>query len=394
MNRSGQIGIALAFLVVLGVGAAVTQGALPGMGPGEDEKPDVALEFARHEVVRPQMATMPARVAFSGALVAPATAVLRAKAGGTLLSLSAREGDRVRAGQVLGRIDVAESASRVAEREAQVGVARAALTQAERAHASNERLAAQQFISPVALDQSRATLDSARAQLDAARAALQTARLGLRDASLTAPIDGIVALRQALPGEKVSPEQPVLTIVDLRTLELAGRVGTHEVSRLSPGLAVQVRVEGLDEEVTGRIARIAPAAEPGTRAIGVTIALANPDERMRAGQFALASVMLDDQTPRLTLPAGALASSGGEDHVWLIEDGVLARRVVTLGRRNERIGRVEVLQGVTPSSTVLGARFENLREGAKALVTADPATDPPAASADAVASTPASTRAN
>ncbi len=388
MKRKSLIGAALALVLVLGLGAAVTQGALPGLGAGEKkgDKPDVPLEFARHEVVQPQLATMPNRLSFSGALVAPSTAVVRAKAGGTLLVLSVREGDRVRAGQPLGRIDLAESASRAAEREAQVGAAQAALAQAERAHASNERLAVQQFISSVALDQSRATLDSARAQLDAARAALQTARLGLRDASLTAPIDGIVAAREVLPGEKVSPEQAVLTIVDLRTLELAARVGTHEVSRLSPGLPVEVRVEGLDQAVTGRLARIAPAAEPGTRAIGVTIALANPDERMRAGQFALASVTLEDPTSRLTLPSGALSSSGGEDHVWLIEDGVLARRVVTVGRRDERSGRVEVLQGVTPESTVLAARFENLREGAKALVVAE--------SAAAVASTPAAPRAN
>lgn len=392
MKRRGLIGVALAFVLVLGMGVAVTQGALPGLGGGEDkdDEPAVALEFGRHEVVQPQTMTMSAKVSFSGALVAPGTAVLRAKAAGTLLSLSVREGDRVRAGQPLGRVDVAESASRATEREAQVGAARAALAQAERTHASNERLAVQQFISPVALEQSRAALDSARAQLDAARAALQTARLGLRDAALTAPIDGIVAARQALPGEKVSPEQPVLTIVDLRALELAGRVGTHEVSRLSPGLPVQVQVEGMGAGVTGRIARIAPAAEPGTRAIGVTVALANPDERMRAGQFALASVTLADPTPRLTLPSHALSSSGGEDHVWLIEDGVLARRVVTLGRRDETSGRVEVVQGVTPASTVLAARFENLREGAKALVVAEPA----AASAAAVASTPASPRAN
>jgi multidrug efflux pump subunit AcrA (membrane-fusion protein) len=132
--------------------------------------------------------------------------------------------------------------------------------------------------------------------------------------------------------------------------------------------------------VTGRIARIAPAADPGTRSIGVTIELPNPDERMRAGQFALAEVTLADPTERLTLPAGALVSSGGEDHVWLIEGGVLARRIVSVGRRDARSGRVEVLQGVTPDSLVLAARFENLREGARALLVAAPAA--------AVASTP------
>jgi membrane fusion protein (multidrug efflux system) len=94
-----------------------------------------------------------------------------------------------------------------------------------------------------------------------------------------APIAGIVAKRHVVPGEKVSAEQQVLTIVDLARLELAGAVGTHEVARLAPGMPVQVQVEGVDQPVAGRIARIAPAAEPGTRSIGVTIELPNPKER-------------------------------------------------------------------------------------------------------------------
>ena len=342
------------------------------------------LEFVAREIVQPAMARLPGLVEFSGPLVAPQTALVRAKAGGTLLNLTVAEGSRVKAGQILGRIELAELNTRVAERSANLESIRAALAQAERTHASNDRLAAQQFISSSALDGSRAALDTARANLNAAQASLETARVGLREATLLAPISGIVAKRHVLPGEKVSMEQQVLTIVDLSTLELAGSVGTHEVSRISAGMAVQVHVEGVDQPVAGRIARIAPAAEPGTRSIGVTIALANPLETLRAGQYALARATLADDTDRLTLPASALGKSSGQDHVWVIENGALARRAVTLGRRDEREGRVEVLQGVTPASQVLAARFDNLREGAKALIVA--AKSAPVASA--AASTP------
>jgi multidrug efflux pump subunit AcrA (membrane-fusion protein) len=157
-------------------------------------------------------------------------------------------------------------------------------------------------------------------------------------------------------------------------------VGTHEVSRIRPGLPVQLRVEGLDTPVAGRVARIAPSAEPGTRSIGVTVELANPKERLRAGQYALVSAELADDTERLTLPTAAVGSTSGQDHVWLIENGQLARRTVTVGRRDERVGLVEVLQGVTPASVVLAARFDNLREGAKASVVA-PRTAPVASAA-------------
>ena len=224
--------------------------------------------------------------------------------------------------------------------------------------------------SPAALDSSRAAVETARAQLAAAQASLNSTRVSLRDAALVAPIAGIVAKRHVVPGEKLAAEQQVLTIVDLGRLELAGSVGTHEVSRLSPGMAVQVTVEGNDQPVTGRLARIAPAAEPGTRSIGVTIELPNPKESLRAGQYALAQVTLADPQQRLTLPVGAIGSLAGQSHVWLIAEGKLQRRAVMLGRRDEREGRVEVLDGVVAQAQVLGSRFENLREGAKASIVA------------------------
>jgi RND family efflux transporter MFP subunit len=386
-------GVIAAVMVLGGAAALVAMAARKGDAAspasaqaraGDGARPEVALQFTSSEVVRPALARMGTVVEFSGPLVAPQTATVRAKAGGTLLALPVSEGSRVSAGQTLGQIELAELGSRVAERSALLESARAAFVQAERAHASNERLAAQQFISGNALDGSRAALDTARANLAAAQASLDATRLGLRDGRLVAPIAGIVARRHVLPGEKVSPEQQVLTIVDLARLELAGTVGTHEVSRFRPGLPVQVRVEGLVEPVSGRVARIAPAAEPGTRAIGVTIELANPGERLRAGQFALARAELADEVERLTLPASAVGSTSGQDHVWLIEDGRLARRAVTLGRRDERQGRVEVLRGLTPAATVLAARFDNLRDGASATVVAARS----AAMASAAASSP------
>ena len=354
-----------------------------------DGKPVVPLEFLASEITRPQRASLPQSIAFSGPLVAPASAVVRAKVSGRLLSLSVAEGQRVKAGQTLGLIDQADQSSRVAERAAMLESAKAALAQAERTQAQNERLSQQNFISPAALDSSRAAVQTASAQLDAAQAALNTSRVALRDGALLAPIGGIVAKRQALPGESLTVEQPVLTIVDLARLELAGTVATHEVSRLSPGLAVQVTVEGHTQPVAGRIARIAPAAEPGTRAIGVTIELPNPKELYRAGQYALASVTLADDAQRWVLPVTAVGSTSGQSHVWTIAEGKLMRRSVMLGRRDDSGGRVEVIEGLTPEVQVLAARFDNLREGAPAKVVDARAAMPVASAASGMAGTPA-----
>ena len=376
-------------LVLAGVAAAVVAksgktGAGADTNKDKDGKPIVTLEFAPREVVAPVLASMRSVIEFSGPLVAPQTVVVRAKAAGTLLTLSVAEGGRVRVGQVLGTIDSADIGSRLAERAAMLESARATLAQAERTQASNQRLADQQFISLIALETSKSALDTARAQVRAAQAQVDTVRVASRDNQIVAPIAGVVAKRHVVAGEKLSPEQQVLTIVDLARLELAGTVGTHEVAQLAPGMDVQVAVEGVAEKVVGKLARIAPAAEPGTRSIGVTIALANPKETLRGGQYAVAKVDLADPAQRLTLPLSAVGNTAGQDHVWVIESGVLARRAITLGRRDMREGRVEVLQGVGPSGQVLASRFDNLREGAKAVVVASKS----AAVASAAASTP------
>ncbi|MES3014839.1 MAG: efflux RND transporter periplasmic adaptor subunit [Pseudomonadota bacterium] len=350
----------------------------------KDKKPEVTLEFTPAEVVRPLLAAMPERVEFSGPLMAPRTAVVRAKASGTLLSLSVAEGSKVKAGQSLGTIDLSDLQSRAAERSAGVDSARARMAEAERMHKSNEDLANQKFLSANALESSRATLEATRAQLKSAQAQLGTAALGIREAALVAPINGVIGRRNVVPGEKVSAEQELMTIVDLRELELAGVVGTHQVSMLRAGQKLAVRVEGAAQPVEGRIDRIAPMAEAGTRGIRVVVLLSNPEEVFRAGQYASALVSLDDASQRLTIPAASVGQASGQDFVWTVEKGALVRRIVITGRRDAANGRVEVTQGLTADTQVLAARFDTLKEGAPARIVAKGAgAGMPAASASA-----------
>lgn len=371
MRKSWKLG-GIAAIVLLAGGAGVAVMASKGDGPKKpgDDKPQAVLEFVPGEVTQPTLAAMPAVIEFSGPLVAPGTVVVRAKSNGTLLNLAVGEGSRVKAGQALGQVDLEELRYRIAERNASVEAMRAQMEQAERSYKANEGLAAKNFIAQTALDTSRAAYESARANWNAAKAQLDTSQVTMRQAALVAPINGIVAKRHALPGEKLAAEQQILTIVDLSRLELAGLVGTHEVSRLQPGMAVQVQVEGVDQPVEARIARIAPAAEPGTRSIGVTLVVDNPKELYRAGQYAVAKVVLPDDTRRLTLPMAAISSNSGQEQVWMIEQGALVRRIVTTGRSDAREGRVEILNGLKPEAQVLAARFDNLREGDKATVVA------------------------
>jgi RND family efflux transporter MFP subunit len=372
MRKSVKLGgIAAVVLLIGGAGVAVM--ASKGDGPKKpdgDDKPKTVLEFVPAEVVKPTLVAMPAQIEFSGPLVAPGTVVVRSKSSGTLLSLAVGEGSRVKAGQALGQVDLEELRYRIAERGASVEAMRAQMEQAERSFRANEGLAAKNFIAQTALDTSRAAYESARANWNAAKAQLDTSQVTMRQAALIAPINGVVSKRHALPGEKLAAEQQILSIVDLSKLELAGLVGTHEVSRLQPGMSVQVNVEGVDEPVQAKISRISPAAEPGTRSIGVTLVLDNPKELYRAGQYAVAKVVLQDDTQRLTVPIAAISRNSGQEQVWMIEGGALVRRIVTTGRSDAREGRVEVLNGLKPEAQVLAARFDNLREGDKATIVA------------------------
>ena len=384
MRKRWLVSGGVAIIVVAATLLVVSRAKSTGAAEDKDKKPAVTLEFAPAEVVKPVLTAMPERIEFSGPLMAPRTAVVRAKAAGTLLSLAVAEGSRVKAGQPLGTIDLSDLQSRAAERAAGVDSAKARVAEAERQHNSNIDLEKQRFISTNALESSRATLEAARAQLKSAQAQWATSSLSIREAALAAPISGVVGKRSVLPGEKVSAEQELLTVVDLAELELAGVVGTHQVSLLKPGQKLSVRVEGAATPVEGHIDRIAPSAELGTRGIRVVVVMANPNETFRAGQYASAIVLLDDGAQRLTLPVAAVGQSSGQDFVWTLERGVLVRRIVITGRRDDAIGRVEVTQGLKADAQVLAARFDSLKEGAQARINGTPGV--PAARASAASS--------
>lgn len=382
--KKKYLAISLAVVAALAIAGAVGLKVVQSKNDKKNQKkPDVALVFEPREVTQPKRTAMPISIEFSGPLVAPQTAVVRAKAAGSLLSLTVAEGSRVKVGQLIGRVDTTDMDNRVAERRAMLEAARAQEAQAQRTHATNLQLAEQKFISPNALDASRVAVAAAAANSRAAAAQIGSVRAAASLATLVAPIDGIVAKRHVVAGEKLSPEQQVITIVDVRKLEVAGSVGTHEVSLLKVGMALTVQVEGSGAPRTGTLARIAPAAEAGTRAIGVSVLLDNADESLRAGQYALVRTTLADSMQRLTLPSGAISNTAGQDYAWTIENGVLARRAITTGLRDALQDRVEVLQGLHEQATVLALKFDNLREGQKASVGARAVPATPASSAAA-----------
>lgn len=203
-----------------------------------------------------------------------------------------------------------------------------------------------------------------------------------------APIAGIVAKRHVEPGEKVAFDTPMITVVDLRTLELQAMVPTGDVPELKIGMAVELTVDGFDRPFNGRIERINPATAAGTRAIIVYVAIANADAALKSGMFATGRIALAAAAPVPTLPLTAVRSEGGQSFVWTVEDGRLVRHGVVVGRSDEAAGVIELKTMLSSALPVLVARFDNLKEGAPALLQKPAASAPPAATVPSAPATP------
>jgi membrane fusion protein, multidrug efflux system len=331
----------------------------------------VALEFVAADLAYVESTALARWLPVSGTLQPVHQAVVKAKVAGDVEALTVREGESVRAGQRIAHVDSADLQSRLVDRMGAVESARAQLALAEKTRAMNVRLLTDRFISQNAFDSAESSFSVARGSLKSAEAQVQLAQNALRDADVIAPLSGIVAKRHVQPGEKVGVEAPIVTIVDLKELEMQAMVPAIDVPELTPGMPVELAVDGFGERrFQGRVERINPSTEPGTRAILVYVSLPNRDAALKSGMFSTGRIALAASAPAETLPLAAVRSEAGQSHVWTIDGGKLVRRIVITGRRDETNGRVEIKTALPARMPVLAARFDNLKEGAPALVKA------------------------
>jgi RND family efflux transporter MFP subunit len=369
---------ALAVLVVVG-GLAGTVALRASRHAGDEaaaargHAAPVVLEFTAIDLTHVTDMPLERWLPVSGTLEPVRQAIVKAKVAGDVADLKLRAGDTVREGQRLARIESADLASRLVDRMGALESARAQLALADKTRSMNVRLLHDSFISQNAFDNAESTFDVARGNVKSAEAQVQLARNALRDTEVVAPISGVVARRHVQPGEKVAVEAPLLTIVDLNALEMQAMVPAGDVPELKRGMPVELSVDGFDERrFAGRVDRINPSTEPGTRAIIVHVSLPNPDAALRVGMFATGRIALAAGTPTPTLPTAALRSEAGQSYIWTIESGKLLRRVVATGRRDDANGRIEIRTPLSAQVPVLAGRFDNLKDGAPAIVKATP----------------------
>lgn len=367
-KRTGWIlTAALAAVVVAGAAIAISSKKGDANAAKKGDRPP--LEFSQRDVVSLQPKRLSIELAVPGSVQAISQATVRAKLSAEVKRVLAREGDRVTAGQQIAEFDTAQLRAQMAERKATLESARAQLAMAERTRESNAQLVKQNFISQNAFDTADKAHQVQLAALASAKAQLELSELSMTDAVVRAPISGTVSKRHVQPGEKVSFDAPLLSIVDLTQLEVQAQVPISDVTQIRKGMPALVDVEGIDgRKFEGRVERINPSAEPGTRTINVYISLSNEDSLLKAGMFARVLLTVAPEVEVLALPLSAVRTDAAQTFVWIVSDEKLARRNVVIGKRDERAQLVEVTSGLTPADVVLATKFDNLKDGLAAKV--------------------------
>jgi multidrug efflux system membrane fusion protein len=326
------------------------------------QRSEPVVELAATDVVRAEQRELGRGLPVSGSIKAVNSAFVKARVPGELQGLALREGDVVKAGQVVARIDRIEGQARLQQAQQHADAAKSQIDIAQRQFSNNKALVDQGFISKSALDTSQNNLAAAQATHQAALAAVDLARKGLEDTVLRAPISGVVAQRLAQPGERVAIDARILEIVDLSSLELEAALSAADSVALRVGQEATVQVEGSTQAVAARVARINPSAQAGSRSVLAYLALADTTG-LRQGLFAQGTVKLGQSTA-LAVPLSAVRTDKPAAYVQVVEGGKVAHRAVQTGERGDANKEQWVaVQGVAPGSTVLLGHVGPLREG-------------------------------
>jgi membrane fusion protein, multidrug efflux system len=382
-NKKSAVRWAIGLLVLLFIGFAIArtlaarQAQSQALAAATATKSVGLAELAATDVVRAQTIEISQGVAVSGALRAVNSAIVKARVPGELQGLQVREGDVVKAGQLLGRVDASELQLRVNQAREQAQSSKAQVDVAQRQFDNNKALVDQGFISKTALDTSQANLNAAQSSYNAARAATDVASKSVADAVLKAPISGQVAQRMAQNGERVGIDTRIIEIVDLSRLELDASLTALEASQAQVGQTAELLVEGSSQPIPAKIARINPSAQAGSRGVLVYLSIdnsANGTDRfaLRQGLFAQGTLGLSKQS-LLALPVSAVRIDKPAPYVQAIEDNRVVHKTVVLGARGTFNGEAVVaITGLADGAQVIRANVGALRDGTPIRFTSAP----------------------
>ena len=358
------IALALSLLAAGGIRMLSQRKAKLAAGEAQQsaQKTQSVIELASTDLVQVKSLELAQGLAISGPLKAVNSAFVKARVAGELQGLTVREGDPVKAGEVIARVDATEYQARVRQAQQLAESSRAQVDIAKRSFDNNRSLVEQGFISRTALDSSIATLSFAEANYRAAQAGADLAVKSLEDTVLRAPIAGHVAQRLAQPGERVAVDARIVEIVDLSRLELEASLGAADSLAVKVGQMAQLTIEGATKALSAKVVRVNPSAVAGSRAVLAYLAIES-NAGLRQGLFAQGT-LATGTSRSLALPLSAVRTDKPQPYVQLLKDGQVAHQTVELGARGELDGQTMTgVKGVSEGATVLSGAVGSLRAG-------------------------------
>lgn len=336
-------------------------------------KAQTVFELASSDVLKASTHELAQGLPISGSLKAVNTAVVKARVAGEIKGLTLREGDAVKAGQVVGTVDTTEYQARVNQAQRQASAAKTQIDIAQRQYDNNKALVDQGFISKTALDTSLATLEGAKASYEAASAGADVARKSLDDAVLRAPISGFVSQRLTQPGERVAIDAKIIEITDLSRLELEASLSATDSMAVRLGQTASLRIEGSTTPLNARVVRINPSAQTGSRSVLVYLSIDQPSG-LRQGLFAQGTLGTAN-TSVLAVPVNAVRTDKPAPYVQVVEDGKVVHKPVELGLRGRDSQAPDApiltaVKGLNEGAMVISGTLGQLREGTLVKFTA------------------------
>lgn len=362
-----------------GIWRAVSQKSAQQAAASAPPVTQTKIELASTDAIKADMRDITQGLPVSGTVKALNYAVIKARVAGEVKEILVREGDAVKTGQVLARIDPTEYQRRWLQAQEQALAAKSQMEIAQRQWDSNKSLVEQGFISKAAMDNSLASYQGAVATQKAANAGADVAHKALDDATLLAPFSGVIAVRVAQVGERVGIDAKVLELVDLSQLEVEVPVSPSESLDIRVGQVAALQLEDRKEKVTAKVKRISPSAQAGSRSVLIYLSLDKP-EGLRHGLFAKGMLGLG-KSQVMAIPLSAVRTDRPKPYVQVVEtigDQLqVVHKMVTLGARGFDLTQPEAepwvgVTGLTAGSTVLKGQVGALREGMLVKFTATP----------------------
>jgi RND family efflux transporter MFP subunit len=358
--------VVLALLIVGGAGYgyyAAQKEAAPDVAAALPEIPEPVMQVNALEmtVLKPQ--TLRRTVKVIGTLYPQRQAQLSSQVSGRIEEVRVQPGDSVVAGEVLAQVDVETLTLELAQVKSNTQATLAQLALAKVQLERVETLVDRGVTTASSLDEA----DSKVRQLEASVSALQDqvsgAELRLRNATVRAPFDGVISARAVEPGQYVGVGAPLVTVVDLTSVEMQANAAVAAGSLLARDQSVSIKVDGIaNRTFTGTVKRINPVAAEGTRTIPVYVLIDNPDGVLLGGMFATGQIVVEEAKDAMAVPTVALREDAKGQHLLAIEDGHLRARPVETGGEWAG-GLTRIVSGLEPGDRVVTAPLPELTDG-------------------------------